>query len=86
MILGYAIVCGLSWIAAGVLSYIASNSLTKNAAQLPFILYTISFIVFLGLSGPVILRINEHNNEIKDNIYTNYLKQAIRSVDAFINF
>ena len=85
MILSYAIVCGLSWISAGVLSFIASNSLTKNAAQLPFVLYTVSFIIFLGLSGPVILRINEHNNEFKDNIYANYLKQARRSGDEFIN-
>ena len=57
-VLSYAIICGLSWIGAGILSYRVSKNLTKNAAQLPFLLYTVSFIIFVGLFGVVMFRVN----------------------------
>ena len=48
-----AVVCGLIWIVAGVLSYMASNRMTQSFSQYPFILYTIGYIIFVGLFGPV---------------------------------
>ena len=62
LVMSIAVVCGLIWIVAGVLSYMASNRMTQSFSQYPFILYTIGYIIFVGLFGPVMLNINYYNH------------------------
>ena len=58
LIMSIAVVCGVFWITAGVLSYMASSKMTQSFSQYPFILFAIGYIIFVGLFGAVMININ----------------------------
>ena len=90
LVLTYAIVCGVSWIGAGVVSFLASKTLNKMFAQLSLLIYMVGFIIFVGLFGSIMTQINEIRHELEDFDAEKYcdeeIKQTKKSGNEFTGY
>ncbi len=52
-VMSYAIICGVGWIVAGVLTIIASSKQSKSLALISAIIFTVLYCLFVALFGAV---------------------------------
>ena len=57
----YAVFCGVCWILGGVISIASAITKEKMCRKFGMAIFLISFIVFVGLFGAVMIKVNEEN-------------------------
>jgi len=85
LIMTFAVVCGTLWLAAGGLSFWAFRNTTKQWASIPASIYIVSYMIFIGLFGVIMLRINERNREFNDEC-NDVKKKYRRSGNEFMAY
>jgi len=85
LIMTFAVLCGILWIVAGGLSFWAYINTTKRWVSIPACIYLVSYMIFIGLFGAIMVRINERNREF-DNECDDVKKKYRRSGNEFIAY
>jgi len=85
LVMSYAIVCGILWIAAGGLAFFASMKTEKPWIMISAALFFLGYVIFVGLFGAVMLQINEVNKDM-DNYCKEVKKKIRRSGDEFMGY
>lgn len=82
----YAILCGLCWIAGGVISYMETIKGEKMWKIMGLMVFLISFIIFVGLFGAVMIGVKERTYGLEQNPCKEEEKKLRRSGDEFMGY
>jgi len=83
--MSFAIVCGVLWIAAGGVSFLAYVNTKNMWILISASIYLIGYIIFVGLFAAVMLQINEYKNEFDEECPV-VKKKLRRSSDEFMSY
>ena len=90
VIVSIAVVCGLGWVIAGVLSLIAcglEDDTSKTCALVSTSIYFVGYIIFVGLFGVVMTQINYRKSKFDELEYCdNVRKKFRRSGNEFMGY
>jgi len=89
-IISIAVVCGLSWMIAGVFSIAGCDrekDVSKRYALVSTSIYLVSYIIFAGLFGVVMTQINYRNLKFDELEHCDNVKKQFRkSGNVFLGF
>jgi len=83
LVMTYAILCGILWMAAGGLAFFASTKMEKIWIMISAGIFIFGYVLFIGLFGPVMVQINAYNKEVLGKECTAVKKKLRRSGDEF---
>jgi len=85
LVMSYAIVCGILWIAAGGLAFFGSMKMEKIWIMISTALFFLGYVIFIGLFGAVMLQINTENKDM-NRLCKEVKKKLRRSGDEFMGY
>lgn len=85
LVMTYAILCGVLWIGAGALSFVASISMNKMFVFISSGIFIFGYLIFIGIFGAVMVQVNSRNNELR-NSHSDIKKKLRRSGDEFMGY
>jgi len=86
LVMTYAILCGILWMAAGGIATFASTKMEKMWIMISAGMFFFGYVLFIGLFGPVMVEINVYNKETLGPECSAVKKKLRRSGDEFIGF
>lgn len=86
LVMTYAILCGIVWIAAGGIALFASTNMKKMWIMISAGLFLFGYIIFIGLFGAVMVQVNQFTNGLKHGACSKVKKKFRRSGDEFMGY
>lgn len=80
----YAVLCGVGWMAAGVLSMLAAVKQSRGLARLSFAIFACLYVVFLFIFGSVWSRIKKVEDDCPSFECDDYKEGIQRSAHSFL--
>lgn len=89
LIITYAVLCGILWIAAGAFAFLGSSNMEKMWIMISAGLFLFGYILFVGLFGSAMQQINSRRypwTHKGGNICKDIRKKIRRSSDEFMGY